>query len=226
MLLRFFLFIALFGVFLSPLSLKAQQIPEEIWVQNQGNQFIQTLAIYDNEERFMRLRTLINDTFDMFAMAKKIIGPRWSNLDQNIQERFVDAFENYLIYVYAANPINFGLIDFNVTNSVSLGNYTRETRVFASLSVEQNQILDNSLNSLVVSFVVKPENGSFLIVDVALNGVSLVLFVKNIFSREMQQNQNNIYVTLHTLEKIAYNASQGNYQNPEIFNEFNIENPN
>ncbi len=213
-------FIALFGLLGQPWEAKAEPLAEEMWVQNQGQQFIQALALYDDEERFMRLRTLINDSFDMQSMAKKVIGQRWANLDENMQSRFIDAFENYVIYVYAANPVNFGTLEFQVTDAVSLGNYTRESKVSANLTIpnSQNQtnVQENASLPLTAYFIVRPEDASFRIVDAGINGVSLVLFVKGMFSREMQNNQNNIYVTLHALEKAAYNAAQGNYQNLNV----------
>lgn len=224
---RFAFLVALFAFFGTCVSAAAENLTEEAWLQNQGNQFIQALGLYDDEERFMRLRTLIDTTFDMQSMAKRVVGSRWTSLDADMQGRLVNAFKSYVIYVYAAKPINFGTIDFNVKDAVDIGNYNRESRVSASLTLQTQTGVQEGMQpmTLPVSFVVMLKGGSFRIVDVSLNGLSLISFVRGVFYREMQQNKNNIYVTLHALEKTAYNAAQGNYQTPDVLNEIIRENP-
>lgn len=192
----------------------AQQQPaSEMWVQELGNQLINVLQIPDRNVRFNALRDMAELNINQKYIVKQVIGRRWNSMDENMQERFINVLKNYLIYSYAGLSQNLGNTAFNVIGSELLDQNKNLTEVFATISLKQNL---NNQPPIKVTVLLESEPSGYKIRDVDVAGMSMILFIKRIFTGKMQQNQNNIYATLHNLELDAENEAQGYSVYPQV----------
>lgn len=184
----------------------AQRLAQENWVQNLGNQLVNVLQIYDREVRFNALRAIMENNINQQYIAKQVIGRRWNSMDINMQERFINVLKNYFIYSYAGNPRNMENTSFQVLGSEPMPSNPQLLKVFANLSLKQNL---NNQAPVNITILLESQPASYKILDVEVAGMSMILFIKRIFTGKMQENQNNIYATLHNLELDTENGVQG-----------------
>ena len=209
-----FLLIFLF-VFNAPLSYpvaRAQVVIDDAvgsWLENTGKELIRILALDNTEERHSSLRGMFRTDVDVDYIARKVIGRDWQEFDSNIRERYIKAFEDYMVYVYAAKPIEIDFQDFIVTRTRYLGSSAKVTIasaqanfVFPGGDVQQPRVLD-------FDFVLSKRDGNFKILDVSVGGFSVVDFVSSAYSSRLRQNNGDAYYMLRQLEKEVANVKLG-----------------
>ncbi len=151
------------------------------FVAGLGQKAIQIVSEHEENgaHRRERLRDLVEDALSIKSMAKTVIGSDWKFFAPEQQDRFVEVFRRYLLNycvglldnrmpdgfsVESAKPIN--AFDTRVTTRVKRGNWT----------------LAN------FDWVVREIDGGYRIVDVAMNGLSVVTTYNSEFRSVIARN--------------------------------------
>ena len=148
------------------------------FIENLGEQAVEALTGPDlpQDERERRFRAMLNRNFDLPGIGKFVLGRYWRSASEAEREEFLGLFEAFIVQSYAAR--------------------------FAEYSGEQFQVLgvreDQEGYATVQSLVIRPgaENirvdwrlrkaGSFKIIDIMVEGVSMVITQRADFASVIQ----------------------------------------
>ncbi len=174
-------------------------LPVKMWVENTADNLIKSVALQNTDVRFSHLRNIFRDSVDVNYIARKVIGRNWRSFDANIRERYVDAFENYLLYAYAAKPINLNVTDFSVTGTRSIAS---SDVVIVSATANFMFMGDASPQPRKIdfTFTVSGNADDFKILDISVGGVSAVNFLSGFYASQLSKNGGDAYYTLRQLE--------------------------
>lgn len=172
----------------------------KMWVENTADEFIRALALQNTDSRFAHLRNIFRTNVDINYIARKVVGRSWRNFDENIRERYIAAFENYMLYVYAAKPVNLNVTNFMVTGTKQIGSSANITIASAVADFTFNEDGLQQPRVLDFAFTLSQNGSDFKILDVSVGGISAVNFVSNFYSAQLQKNRGDAYYTLRQLE--------------------------
>jgi len=198
-------------------------LPLKMWVENTADDLIKALALQDTDARFAHLRNLFRTGVDTNYIARKVIGRSWRNFDENIRQRYIDAFEDYLLYVYAAKPVHLNVTNFNVISTKYMGTSANINLAKAVAEFYFNE--DNGgqqPRTLDFLFTVSQKGNDFKLLDISVGGISAVTFVSNFYARQLSKNQDDVYYTLRQLEAAVKDAQMKRMTGQEVESPFPI----
>jgi phospholipid transport system substrate-binding protein len=111
--------------------------------------------------RYDVLAPVITATFDLPAMTRIAVGPKWTSIPPPMQSQLVDAFSRMTIANYANRFDGYSGEKFEIDPNV-------ETR--ASGSVVHTQIVQTSGEPVTLNYLMRKAGGAWKIVDVYLTG--------------------------------------------------------
>ena len=194
-------------------------LPVKMWVESTADSLITALAVLDTDDRFARLRTLFNTSVDINYIARKVIGRPWRNFDENIRQRYITAFEDYLLYVYAAKPVYLNVTNFNVVNTKYIGTSANVTLAKAVTDFYFNEANgEQQPRTLDFLFTVSQKGDNFKLLDVSVGGISAVTFLSGFYAKQLQKNQDDVYYTLRQLESAVKDAQMKRTLGQEVEN--------
>ena len=219
-----FSILSLLGIFITPVyaeidwnaaqSEPSVNLPIKEWVESTATDLITSLAIQNREERFAHLRNLFRESIDTNYIARKVVGRAWRNFDENTKERHIAAFEDYILYVYAAKPINLNVTNFSVTGTKYIGSAANVTIATARADFFWSKDNDSQQSrELDFSFTISQNGSDFKILDISVGGISVVTFISTFYAGKLQANGGDVYYTLRKFEQevqdIMYKESMG-----------------
>ena len=127
---------------------------------------------YNAASRRSRLRALIEKALAIRSMAEAAIGPLWEHSTREQQDRFVVVFRRLLVDHYAGlldkrAPDSFAVVAINPVNAL-------DTRV-------KTRVKHGVLTLAGIDWDVREVDGANRIVDIAINGVSMVAVYRSEF---------------------------------------------
>ena len=124
-------------------------------------------------QRIAALRAVADRTFNWAEMARSSLGPRWRSLDSQQRGRFVEVFKEVLAARYMDD------IDrFQGTETVTVdGSAEQEGDV-----VVQTTLITGSRERVPIEYRMQAREGSWMIVDIKIEGVSLVNHFRKTFA--------------------------------------------
>jgi phospholipid transport system substrate-binding protein len=130
----------------------------------------QALAIFRDTrdplpERRRKMRDLLAAHFDFAEMARSALGPHWHKVTEDQRKRFVDLFTAYIEYDFLNKIQIYRDLSFEFLKQVT----TAPGYAEVSTRVEQPGKQPATLN-----FSLKQESSSWKVIDVLINGLSLV----------------------------------------------------
>lgn len=127
-----------------------------------------------------RLRTLADQDFDVPRIARFVAGPYWRAASEADQQQFVQAFETYMVSVYAQRFGNYrGSVSFKVTGQREEGNV-------AMVATEIGR--SNGQPPAKVTWQLGKTPNGYKITDVSIEGVSQALTYRQEFESVITQN--------------------------------------
>jgi phospholipid transport system substrate-binding protein len=111
--------------------------------------------------RYDLLAPVISSTFDLAAMTRIAVGPKWTSLPAEQQKALVGAFSRMTIATYASRFDGYSGEKFEIDPNV-------ETRT--SGSVVHTRIVQASGEPVVLNYLMRRAGGAWRIVDVYLTG--------------------------------------------------------
>lgn len=128
----------------------------------------------DKKRRMQKLRLIVDQAFDWVAMAKSSLGPHWRTATEAERARFVEVFKELLAQQYMDD------IDrFRGTEEVS----HRGSEVQEGLVKVKTVLITNSREQVPMDYTLQQVEGRFWVIDLAIEGVSLVNHYRKTFSR-------------------------------------------
>ncbi|MHA1540104.1 MAG: MlaC/ttg2D family ABC transporter substrate-binding protein [Alphaproteobacteria bacterium] len=170
-----------------------------------GNKFINALMApnISHNTRLKRFHPLLDNYFDIPRMAKLALGKYWRKATDAEKSEYVKTLKEYVAQSYAVRFAEYNNPAFNV-----LGTSTKEMKnkdVFVATKISVEQIKE----PVRIDWRLKPqkagEASKFRIVDVVVEGVSMIVSQRSEFSAVIQRNGGTVRSLIDTLAKKTEN---------------------
>lgn len=172
-------------------------------VERLGDRAIDELAdaSVPQDERAARFRTLLNDGFDVPAIARFVLGRYWRVASPQEREAFMDTFERVLVQRFLPLFEDYRGDDFKVDSARQDPNnpdfYVVDTLVRAPGGNERVR----------VQWRVRQSDGELEIVDVTAEGVSMAITLRSEYSSVIQRHGGQVSALVDLLDqKLAEGA--------------------
>jgi phospholipid transport system substrate-binding protein len=116
--------------------------------------------------REVKFRTLLDDSFDMPRISKFVLGPRWNQATEQERQDFVHVFNQYIVHSYSKDFGDFSGEEIKVTR-VRLESETVATVI--------SQFQPSTGGPVVIAWRVSNKDNTYKIIDVDVEGVSLLV---------------------------------------------------
>jgi len=153
---------------------------------------VSNIEITDNE-RQNNFKKLYLSSFDNYYISRFVLGRYWKTIDAKVQKKFVDSFNNYIVATYAPKfkgwEGRFKAIDSQVEN-----NY---------YNVKMNVINKGGPKMQMMWKLYVNKNNKFKILDVNLEGVSMLVTQRAEFLSVIKNNPNGVFGLIDAMNKKA-----------------------
>ena len=177
-----FLFVPLFS-----LSVHATTPGAEDVVKTTSNQVLEKLAGQkaELEAHPDRLYGLVNELivphFDFSSMSKWVLGKNWKQATADQRQQFVEQFKNLLVRTYAKTLLEYS--DEKI-NYLPLEDNPRSNLAVVKTEIQQ----PSGAGTLPIHYRMHISGGEWKVVDVAVDGVSLISTYRGSFGSEIRKN--------------------------------------
>ncbi|MGO8914460.1 MAG: phospholipid-binding protein MlaC [Stellaceae bacterium] len=152
------------------------------FVNDLVNQALQSLdnKQLSTEDRAKQFRDLLDHDFDMARISRFVLGRYWNEANDQEKRQFQTLFEEYVVRAYAQRFSDYSGETVKITGSRPEG----ET----STLVQSQVIRTNGAPPAKVDWRVRKDDAGFKIVDVDVEGVSMILTQREEFSSVIQRS--------------------------------------
>jgi phospholipid transport system substrate-binding protein len=177
---------------LVPVGVRAEPAPQKDPSAQSSEQLIrQTIDVVfallrdpalkkDSKQRMLKLREAVDRAFDWDAMAQSSLGPPWRKLDDKQRKEFVSVFKELLAQEYMDD------IDrFQGTEQVQVKGRDKS----GELEIVKTQLITASREQVPMDYTLQKAGPRWMVVDLAVEGVSLVNHYRQTFSRFLANKQ-------------------------------------
>lgn len=151
---------------------EAQQFVDEV-----GKKVVEAV----NEKSQQKLRQLFLDNVDVDWMGKFVLGHAWQQASEGQRGRYMQAYRDYLLARYTTNFADYAGSDYTITGAKSDAN----GQFIVSMQVKSPQAKDQETQA---GYRVQAANGPFKIVDIIIEGVSLITTERSEFAAVVQKD--------------------------------------
>ena len=139
------------------------------YVDNFGNRVVLILEQphLNIEKKRLALETILREYIDIEWISRFVLAKHYNTLDSNQRNDFKDTYYKFLISNYTSKFDNYYGGELQITDSISRGNYYIVKSLFN---------LGNNSKSIKFDFRLRrnPKTSEFRMLDVAIEGVSLI----------------------------------------------------
>ena len=146
------------------------------------------------DTREERLRGLLRDGFAVEAIGRFVLGKYRRTASPELVNEFVHVFEDYIVSTYASQFSRYSGQSFEVKKALKTTR-ARDTMVMTHITGK------DSIEPLRVDFQVRKQKDSFKIVDIRVEGVSMVLAQRDEFTTYIGNNGGDIRALIDALKK-------------------------
>ncbi len=177
-----------------PLGRSAAATDASSFVNDLGKR---VLAIFNDqkltaEEREARLDALAVEAFDVPRIARFVLGRYWTTAGTSEREQFVKVFQRYIVHVYAARFSQYHDAKFRVVSEQS----PARDQIVVRSKIERAGEKD-----IDVDWRVMKVGGAYKIVDVNMEGVSLLLTYREEFASVIQRSGGQVSALIDRLRQ-------------------------
>ena len=152
-----------------------------------------TVEDISKTERADRFRRLMNENFAIKGIAKFVIGRHWRKATESEKKEYLQLFEDLLVDTYADRFAKYSGEKLLVNKS--------EVRGKGDALVHTIMIRVDGAKPLKVTWRVRGKNGIYKIVDIMVEGISMVVTQKSEFASFIQKNGGSLGPLLIELRK-------------------------
>lgn len=177
------------AILLMPTLVIAEPVAPDTLVKNTANDVLDIIKKdKDIQSGDMKKITALAEEkilphFDFDTMSKSVLGKSWRDANKDQQDRFVAEFRTLLVRTYASALAKYRnqTIDYKPFRA-----QPGDTRVTV-----KTQILQPGGPALPVDYVLKQTGDAWKVVDISIEGVSLVTNYRGQFTNELKQTDMN-----------------------------------
>lgn len=144
------------------------------------------------DERETRIDKLAADAFDVPRIARFVLGRHWATASPSEREQFIKVFERYIVHIYGARFSQYHDAKFAVLGEQTQG----PDRTLVRTRIER--VGEQPIN---VNWWVDKKGSTFKIVDVNIEGVSLLLSYREEFASVIDRNGGQISALIERLRE-------------------------
>ena len=173
------------------------------FIQKLGNDAIKELTDpgIPQAEREARFRRLLVDRFDMAAISKFVLGRYWRSTNEAQRAEFQRLFVDFIVESYSVRFSDYLGQGVKVTDSSAEDNGT--------IVVHSNIDMSSSEN-IRVDWHLRPLDGSFAIMDIIVEGVSMAVTQRSEFASVIQSKGGTVKGLIDALRaKTTQSANAG-----------------
>jgi len=153
-----------------------------------------TVKNISRAERAVRFRTLMNKNFAMKGIAKFVLGRHWRKASEEQKEEYLRLFEDLMVATYADR--------FERYSGEKLLIKRAEVRGKKDAIVHTTMVkADNATKPLKVAWRVRSKGETFTVIDVMVEGISMIMTQKSEFASFIKQNGGELSALLAELKK-------------------------
>ena len=152
-----------------------------------------TVEDISKTERADRFRRLMNENFAIKGIAKFVIGRHWRKSTESEKKEYLQLFEDLLVDTYADRFAKYSGEKLVVNKS--------EVRGKGDALVHTIMIRVDGAKPLKVTWRVRGKKGIYKIVDIMVEGISMVVTQKSEFASFIQKNGGSLGPLLIELRK-------------------------
>jgi len=132
------------------------------------------------DQKQAQLRQMFSDNVDMEWMGKFVSGQGWRQATGDQRNRYMQAYKQYLLARYTTNFADYTGSKYTITDvkDEGEGEFTVNMQIKTPGQQQQNTLAGYRVHS---------ENGQFKIIDIIIEGVSLITTQRSDFSSVLQQ---------------------------------------
>ena len=186
------LLISLF--FVVPTVINSDEISEsKVFVENLGKQVVEEVSnsSISDATRHENFKRLYLSTFDNYYISRFVLGRYWKTLDKNLQKQFVRSFNKYIVATYAPKFKGWEGT-FKATDSLLENNY---------YNVKMDIVNKDGPTLKMMWKMYLNNNGEFKILDVNIDGVSMLVTQRAEFLSVIKNNPNGVKGLITAMEK-------------------------
>jgi phospholipid transport system substrate-binding protein len=156
----------------------------QAFVSVKGNEAIQAFGIPDRAQRYERFKGLLDESFAMDAIARFAAGRYWKQATDEQKTRYLKQFQTYMLANYAAKAWNVKGVALNIrkVDLIENGDALVDTDIFIPHKEKQN---------VTLGFLVRDTSQGAKIIDLQVDGISLIMTHRDEFTAKMNQMGGN-----------------------------------
>ncbi len=132
------------------------------------------------EKIYEMVNELVIPRFDFISMSKWVLGKHWKTASETQRSEFITQFKALLVRTYAR-----ALLEYSGQN---IKYYPVEQNPQSNLAVVKTELISSSRAQLPILYRMHQKNEEWKVVDVAVDGVSLVTTYRGSFATQIKKN--------------------------------------
>ena len=183
-------------LFLFSVQASATYSDSGAFVKDLGNRAIELLTStqISDEEQAMRFRTLLREGFAVDKIGRFVLGKYRRKATTEELKEFLELFENYIVSLYSSAFRNYSGETFVVSRVVNTRN-AHDTMVVTHINPETDP------NPTKVVFQVRNWKGVYKILDIKIQGVSMILTQRDEFTGLIRNNGGKVAALISALRE-------------------------
>ena len=190
-------FLPLLIIIIFPLTTSSDEnlSKSKVFLEKLGQEVIEKVSNIDitDSERQNNFKKLYLSSFDNYYISKFVLGRYWKTIDKQVQKKFVDSFNNYIVATYAPKfkgwEGTFKAVDSQIEN-----NY---------YNVKMNVINKEGPKMKMMWKLYMNKNNKFKILDVNLEGVSMLVTQRAEFLSVIKNHPQGVFGLIDAMNKRA-----------------------
>ena len=153
----------------------------QAFVQKLGDDALDLLVRQpgSDAERVDRLRQILTSNFDLRTIGRAVLGPSWKSADETQRAAYLKTFEDYVVATYSLRVKDYSGETFEVV---------KETPIDERDSLVATRIVRPNKAPLLVDYRVRSAGGAYSVVDVMVEGISMLTSQRQEFAAVVQRN--------------------------------------
>jgi len=140
------------------------------------------------DQKQKQLQQMFVETVDIPWMGQFVLGPTWQKATPEQRDRYLQAYREYLLAHYTTNFADYTGANYTITDVKS----EEDGRVTINMQIKTS---DQSQDTLAGYRLRKDDKGQFRIIDIIVEGVSLITTQRSEFSAVVQRGSIDTLIT-------------------------------
>ena len=152
----------------------------EVFIEQLASQAIKVLSSRDGslKEREDKFRTLLRNDFAMNDIGRFVVGPYWRRMSPEQRTDYLDLFGEWILKTYSIRLGGYSGEQFQVLNTTPAGQHD---------VLVKTRIDKSTGNGFNASWRVRKIDGGYKIIDIYVEGVSMVITQRSEFESILQR---------------------------------------